>query len=406
MVMGFVVGGVVLAATSMMPHGYKPPKRVVADPVLDTTPKGLTSDKSWRTSTDAELLDVKKQLAASTMSQQQMLSRMDALTKALAQRPAEPAVQNTPSRSNVDLSLPPPPAPPVSLATPPAPPKEMLTNTPSAAQGFPPAPSAAPVDSAPVRASARAFVADVPASAAAVADDGSTEQVVDNEHQGFLPAGSFADATLISGVEAFTGGTAQSQPQPVVVRVDQNAVLPNAAHYQIKGCHVLASVYGDMSSERVFGRLATLTCVDVHDKLVLSEDVEGVIVDSDGKNGIRGTLVDRQGAKLARSLLAGFAQGVASAFGQAQSTVTQTALGATSTLVGTNAIRAGGYEGASTAANQLAQFYLKQAEATMPVIAVDAGRKVSVLFTKSKSLHFELTGRYRPDQKNKLTVEQ
>ncbi|MBK3779947.1 hypothetical protein G3A43_06740 [Paraburkholderia aspalathi] len=405
MVMFCVVGGVVLVLTSMMPHGYKPPKRVAAEAVLDTTPKGLTSDKSWRTTTDAQLLEVQKQLAASTMSQQQMMSRMDALTKALSQRPAEPA-QNAPVRSNVDLSLPPPPAPPVNIAPPPAPPKDMLSAAPSAGQGMYPAASAAPVDAAPVRASARAFVADVPASAAAPADDSSTEQVVDNEHQGFLPAGSFAAATLISGVEAFTGGTAQSQPQPVVVRVDQNAVLPNAAHYQIKGCHVLASVYGDMSSERVFGRLATLTCVDVHDKLVLSEDVEGVLVDSDGKNGIRGTLVDRQGAKLARSLLAGFAQGVASAFGQAQSSVTTTALGATSTLVGTNAIRAGGYEGASTAANQLAQFYLKQAEATMPVIAVDAGRKVSVLFTKSKSLHFELTGRYRPDQKSKLTVEQ
>jgi conjugal transfer pilus assembly protein TraB len=401
-----VVAGVVLVAASSMPHGYSPRKQVAPDPVIDTTPKGLASDKSWRTATDAQLLELQKQLAASNNAQQQTLARMDALTKAIAQRPMESAPTVAP-HNNVDLSLPPPPTPPATLQTPPVPPKDMLAN----ANAPVPAPAAANVATSPapavepVRAAARAFVADTPAPAAAATDDTSMEQVVDNDHQGFLPAGSFADATLISGVEAFTGGTAQSQPQPVVVRIDQNAILPNAAHYQIKGCHVLASVYGDMSSERVFGRLATLTCVDVHDKLVLSEDVEGVLVDSDGKNGIRGTLVDRQGAKLARSLLAGFAQGVASAFGQAQSTVTTTALGATSTLVGTNAIRAGGYEGASTAANQLAQFYLKQAEATMPVIAVDAGRKVSVLFTKSKSLHFELTGRYRPDQKNKLTVE-
>jgi conjugal transfer pilus assembly protein TraB len=77
----------------------------------------------------------------------------------------------------------------------------------------------------------------------------------------------------------------------------------------------------------------------------------------------------------------------------------------TSTLVGANALRAGGYSGASTAAQQLADFYHKQAETTMPVIAVDAGRKVNVLFTKSKSLHFEATGTYRPKLKDKLTVE-
>jgi hypothetical protein len=48
---------------------------------------------------------------------------------------------------------------------------------------------------------------------------------------------------------------------------------------------------------------------------------------------------------------------------------------------------------------------MKQAEATMPVIAIDAGRKVSVLFTKSKPLKFETTDTYRVKPKDKLMVE-
>jgi conjugal transfer pilus assembly protein TraB len=255
------------------------------------------------------------------------------------------------------------------------------------------------------RTPARSFVPTAAAADADAAKERVIEEMVPNERQGFLPAGSFASATLISGVEAFTGGTAQQQPQPLVIRVDANAVLPNAANYQIKGCHVLASAWGDMSSERVFGRLATLTCVDSANRLVLSEEVEGVLVDSDGKNGIRGSLQDRQGAKLARSLLAGFAQGVSSAFGAAQSTTQTTALGMTTAMVGSNATRAGAYQGASTAAQQLADFYLKQAEATMPVIAIDAGRKVSVLFTKSKALKFETTNTYRVKPQDKMMVE-
>jgi conjugal transfer pilus assembly protein TraB len=412
---GVVAAGVLIVATSMSGHSNVR-KHVAEDAELDTTPKGISSDKNWKASTDAELLSMKQAVQDSQTTQKEILARMEAMSKAQTMQamhaPAVPVDNGSSKLSSLDLTLPPPPVPPSSIAQPPAPPRDLMApsganhvvtapqSAPAAATSFTP-----PADVTPARAPARAFFPDSPASAGA-ASGSTTEDYVKNDHQGFLPAGSFADATLISGVEAFTGGTAQAQPQPLVVRIDANAVLPNAAHYEIKGCHVLASVFGDMSSERVYGRLATLTCVDIHDKLVLSEDVEGVLVDSDGKNGIRGTLEDRQGAKLARSLLAGFAQGVASAFGNAQSTVTQTALGPTSTLAGSSVLRAGGYSGASTAANQIAEFYLKQAEATMPVIAVDAGRRVSVLFTKSQSLHFESTGKYRADVKNKLTVEE
>jgi conjugal transfer pilus assembly protein TraB len=411
---GVVAAGILVVATSMSGHSHLR-KHVTEDPELDTTPKGITSDKNWKASTDAELLAMKQAVQDSQTTQKEILARMEALSKqqqmVQMHSPAAPVDNPSTRLSSLDLTLPPPPTPPASIASPPAPPRDLMA--PSSTNHVVTAPVATQAatsitpsaDLTSARAPARAFFPDSPASASA-ASGSTTENLVKNDHQGFLPAGSFADATLISGVEAFTGGTAQAQPQPLVVRIDANAVLPNAARYEIKGCHVLASVWGDMSSERVYGRLATLTCVDIHDKLVLSEDVEGVLVDSDGKNGIRGTLEDRQGAKLARSLLAGFAQGVASAFGNAQSTVTQTALGPTSTLAGSSVLRAGGYSGASTAANQIAEFYLKQAEATMPVIAVDAGRKVNVLFTKSQSLHFESTGSYREDTKNKLTVEE
>lgn len=374
--------------------------------VLDTTPKGISSNSDWRTQTGAELTRLREDIAQTSENQRKLIGSLELLNKEIQElRKAPPAqagaTPNAPG-SKVGLTLPAPPAPPQSLR----PTVSAPVGTPPVA---PPAPVTAPLSSQkdvaePKRAPARAFL---PASFKSAEDSKETriESMVTNTKKGFLPGGSFAAGTMISGVEAFTGGTAQSQPQPVVLRLDENALLPNAAKYQIKGCHVLASVWGDMSSERVFGRLATLTCVDTSNRLVLSEEVEGVLIDSDGKNGIRGELQDRQGAKLARSLLAGFAEGLSSAFGAAQSTVTQTALGTTSSLLGGNTLKAGAYEGASTAASQLADFYLKQAESTMPVIAVDAGRKISVLFTKSKSLSFETTDVYRTEEKKKFNVE-
>lgn len=418
-----LVGGAGVVAISVTAAyvsdgGYTPTARAPTHQVIDTTPKGINAQKDWRAQAGAEIQNLQQNLADQKRDQKEMLARLEALRHELAKvksgagQPGAPAAPGTASIPNrIEFNIPAPPAPPASL-----------TNNPAAVPAPPPAANAnrdARTDRVTVpqetggsgerggaaRRPARSFI---PATAEAAENEKTrvTEDLTLNERRGFLPAASFAGATLISGVEAFTGGTAQAQPQPLVIRIDENAILPNAAQYQIKGCHVLASVYGDLSSERVFGRLATLTCVDTHDKLVLSEEVEGNLIDSDGKNGIRGALQDRQGAKLARSLLAGFAQGMASAFGQAQTSVTSSALGAiTSTINPKKSLSTAGYSGANQAAQQLADFYLKQAEATMPVIAVDAGRKVSVLFTKSQSLKFETTDGYKVKQKPTLKAE-
>lgn len=403
-VIGVVCGLIIVTTSSMSGKSKAPatPQRPESS-VVDTSPRGLSSQKDWRAQTGSDIERLRKEQEATKAAQAETNAQLARLTKLLEDSKKAPAQQAAEPR--VNLSLPPPPTPPRGLTQPTvgAPVTQAPTNLPPALPA--PAPVAAPQPpKEPVRTPARSFIPkDVSASRVQTAS--TIEEIVPNERKGFLPGGSFANATLISGVEAFTGGTAQSQPQPIVVRLDANAVLPNAANYQIKGCHVLASVWGDMSSERVFGRLATLTCVDAQNRLVLSEEVEGVLVDSDGKNGIRGSLQDRQGAKLARSLLAGFAQGVSSAFGAAQSTVSSTALGTTSQIMPGNIGRAGAYQGAATAAEQLSEFYLKQAESTMPIIAVDAGRKVSVLFTKSKALKFETTDSYKDKAKDKLHVE-
>lgn len=395
-----IVGGVtaatiVVLVAAMSKSPVKPVLNQKTASVVETSPKGLSANQDWRTQTGAELLELKKALAQSQATQQEMLARMESMRQELGQVKSNPAPAPQPG---FPLTLPPPPVPPATLT----PPSSVVKPTSPAAGVAPTAPVAQP--EAIKRSPARAFIPTSAETSAAEQKTDAIEEMVSNERKGFLPAGSFAASTLISGVEAFTGGTAQSQPQPVVLRVDANAVLPNAANYQVKGCHVLASVWGDMSSERVFGRLATLTCVDSANRLVLSDEVEGVLVDSDGKNGIRGQLQDRQGAKLARSLLAGFAQGMSAAFGSAQTTTLQTAAGMSTALTGSS-VEAAGYAGAGKAAEQLAQFYLKQAEATMPVIAVDAGRKLSILFTKSKALKFETTDAYRVKPKTTLMVE-
>jgi conjugal transfer pilus assembly protein TraB len=57
-----------------------------------------------------------------------------------------------------------------------------------------------------------------------------------------------------------------------------------------------------------------------------------------------------------------------------------------SSLTGGDALRASGLSGAQSAANQLAQFYLKEAQSMFPVIDVDVGRTATIVFTEGTGL--------------------
>ena len=407
-----IVGAAAVATTTKSQNSGAP--QVAAAPAaktIETTPVNITSKTDSATLSNAEMNEMKVQLAEQAQVSKALLAKLTSMqndlqaTKSQMGPSTSSSLLSTPPKSNataMDFMIPPPPEPPATLKKPPS---IALAGADGAKPGAP-NPAAMPLPVAglsvvapqePRRTSAKSFIPEVAFDPDAQAPEQAQVDLEVNEKRGYLPAGSFTSATLLSGVEAITGGTAQSQPQPVLIRIEHDAILPNAAGYQIKGCHVLASVWGDMSSERVYGRLATLTCVDQYNKLVLSDEVEGNLVDSDGKNGIRGVLQDRQGAKLARSLLAGFATGIASAFGAAQTTATTNLAGVTTTnaLTGDTALRAAGLTGASEATKKLAEFYMKQAEATMPVISVDAGRRISIMFTRSKSLKFETLEPYK-----------
>lgn len=209
-----------------------------------------------------------------------------------------------------------------------------------------------------------------------------------NKYAGYLPAGAFSSMALLNGLDAGTGTASQSNPQPVLIRVQDQATLPGSAKYDLKSCFILGSAYGDMSAERVYVRLAQLSCVDKQNRLILTSPVQGYVVDADGKLGLRGKVTDRQGAKLAKAMLAGFAEGLGNALGASQSTVTSNALGTSSSIGGVSALRASGLSGGSQAASMLAQFYLKEAQSIFPVISIDTGRTGSFVITQGVSLQW------------------
>lgn len=214
----------------------------------------------------------------------------------------------------------------------------------------------------------------------------SKKTYVKNDFASYVSEGSLIEVALLTGIEASTSTAAQGTPQPVLMRIQNLATMPGYEKYDLVGCFVLGSAYGDASSERVYVRTTKLSCRDKDNKLVLVQNFEAQMLDNDATLGLRGKVLDRQGAKLAKAMLAGFAQGLGTALGTAQGTTTTSSTGVASTLTGGEAMRQAGFTGAANAANTLAQFYLKEAQNLFPVIAVSSGRKASLVVLTGASL--------------------
>lgn len=199
-----------------------------------------------------------------------------------------------------------------------------------------------------------------------------------------IPKGSFVKAVLLSGLDAPAGGKAIANPHPVLLKITDKAILPNFWKVDVKDCFLLGFGYGDLSSERAYIRIENLSCVK-EDGTVIEKKVEGFVAGEDGKEGLRGRVVTRQGALLARALVAGFLEGISQAFAQSNTSVIVSPQGALTTIKPSQVFSVGVAGGFAKAAEKLADFYMKLATQMFPVIEINAGRKVDVVFLSSVS---------------------
>ena len=201
----------------------------------------------------------------------------------------------------------------------------------------------------------------------------------------YIPSGSFMRVALMGGLDAPTGGQAQNNPWPILLRVQDNAFLPNRYRARVKECFMLGSGYGDISSERAYLRLESLSCVLNNGELV-DATIKGYVVGEDGKAGLRGRLVSKQGQVLANALMTGIIAGIGQGFQQSATSYSTSALGSVGTVEPGKQIQAGIGTGVGKALDRLSQYYITLAEKMFPIIEVDAGRVVDVVLTKGVAL--------------------
>lgn len=197
----------------------------------------------------------------------------------------------------------------------------------------------------------------------------------------YLPSTAFMRAVLLSGLDAPTGGQAQNNPHPVLLRVLDHAQLPNSFRSDVRDCFILGSGYGDLSSERAYVRTESLACVREGGE-ALDTPLKGVLVGPDGKAGVRGRLVSKTGQVLANALVAGLVSGLGTALTSGAIVQSVSPLGATQTVDPSKALQAGLGQGLARGLDRLVQYYITLADKIYPVVEVDAGQVVDVVVTR------------------------
>ena len=207
----------------------------------------------------------------------------------------------------------------------------------------------------------------------------------------WLPAGSHAEAVVLAGVDASAGIASQGDPRPLLLRLIGPAWTAaaggSALQVDVAGCTVTGAAHGDLSSEKVYARLRTLTCAGPEPGSVIETEVAGFIAGS-GKTGVRGPVVSREGALVQKAFLAGLVSGAGQGAAQAfQPQAVATGGGAAVANTGLMDIgRAGLGAGAASAGQKVADYLIRRAEQYQPVIQLRSGTRVSVVFLEGARL--------------------
>jgi conjugal transfer pilus assembly protein TraB len=210
--------------------------------------------------------------------------------------------------------------------------------------------------------------------------------VVVEDSPDYLPPNSYAPARVIVGVDASAGVASQTDPLPVVLRITGPArsVMQNGRVLttRIQGCVVNGAARGDLSSEKVYVKLARMTCDQPGGRVAVSE-VKGFISFA-GKSGVRGRVVSREGSLVSQALLAGivggFGRGFSANANSVFSGVTTNPDGSRSKLSAGDILGGGLGQGAADAADTVSKYLIERAEQYQPVVEMPTGIDVEIVF--------------------------
>ena len=167
----------------------------------------------------------------------------------------------------------------------------------------------------------------------------------------------------------------------MLIRLSDNSVLPNRFRGEYRDCFVIAPATATSAPSAPTCAPRTCRCVRA-DGMALEVKIQGSVYGEDGKVGMRGRLVTKQGQMLANALLAGVVSGIGQGLAISSTTYSTSAPALSPRLPAPMPSSPGWAPASARRWTGWRQYYIKLAENTFPVIEVDAGREIDVVITK------------------------
>lgn len=367
----------------------KPPEPIS----LVTGGSAYSEKEAWRTQLGSDVANMQKQFQEFTRQQQERDRERDEAAKKAAAgtggrdlsppvRPGSTPQEGTGAAGQTTAAATTQP-PPLDLPPPPKRPKGNGTGPIVQGGGAFDPPAGGLGGSAEKSAIGSVSFDDPKKSGAGQNVDGESGGMFEKQAAGnYITAGTFGRAVLLNGLDAPTGGQAQSNPSPVLLRLIEPVTLPNGYKVDLKDCVITGNGMGVIESERATIRLDRLSCVDAKGGAI-DLSVRGYVAGEDGNAGMRGKLISKTGQMLANALLASVGSGIGEAFKSSSETTSVSGLGtATTTTNPGEGFQRGFGSGTQRAFDMLAKYYIQLAEKTFPIVEVRGGRVVDVVFSK------------------------
>ncbi|WP_417801477.1 TrbI/VirB10 family protein [Vibrio europaeus] len=194
----------------------------------------------------------------------------------------------------------------------------------------------------------------------------------------YVPTGTFVTAVVTGGADANAGVSGQGDTAPIVFQTINSGILPNGQKSKLNNCTITGSVYGEISASRGITRTHRMSCIQP-DGAILDIPVKATAFNF-GRNGIRGTTILKNGKIVQMAGVSGILTGIGETGAALSQTTTPTAFGPSQTVEGEEALVNLLGNATSSVGSKLADYYIKLAELYHPIVEVNPGAVVNIVF--------------------------
>lgn len=216
------------------------------------------------------------------------------------------------------------------------------------------------------------------------------EKVIeDKKMPSFTLMPGFAKGVIVGGADVPTLTSSTTEPKPIWISVSSDQLIANNDTTNMKDCLIRATAVGEIASSRARVVLSELSCslTDLDgNKYKIIKPVKGVVYSEDGKLGVKGRLVSKEGEIIEKGIPLAAIEGAMSMLNKTNNYILPNGTTARSQANPLADFATGGGTSGSKVLQKFSEYYLKILEELNPYIEIKAKRLVTIAFQGGEML--------------------